>query len=46
MEFEEIYQLYFRDVFRYIRSLTPDEVTAEEIDAGNVCKSIEISESI
>ena len=31
MEFEKIYQLYFREVFLYVRSLTPDEVTAEEI---------------
>ena len=32
MEFEKIYQLYFREVFLYVRSLTPDEVTAEEIN--------------
>ena len=30
MEFEEIYYRYFRDVFRYIRSFTPDEITSED----------------
>ena len=35
----------FRDVFRYIRSFTPDEITQKRC-AGDVCKSIEISEPI
>jgi len=30
-DFEQIYENYFRDVFLYIRSLSRDELTAEEI---------------
>lgn len=31
MDFEEIYCLYFRDVFLYIKSLSGNEVIAEEV---------------
>lgn len=31
MEFDRIYQLYFKDVYLYLRSLTADEDAAEEI---------------
>ena len=31
MDFEEIYHLYFREVFLYIRSLSGDEHIAEEV---------------
>lgn len=31
MDFEEIYYLYFREVFLYIGSLSGDEIIAEEI---------------
>ncbi|MCM1190594.1 MAG: RNA polymerase sigma factor [bacterium] len=31
MLFEEIYELYFRDVYRFLRSLTKDETLAEEL---------------
>lgn len=31
MDFEEIYNLYFREVFLYIRSLSGDENIAEEV---------------
>ena len=40
MEFEKIYQLYFREVFLYVRSLTPDEVTAEEIVQETFVKAL------
>ena len=40
MEFEKIYQLYFREVFLYVRSLTPDEVTAEEIAQETFVKAL------
>ena len=45
VEFEKIYQLYFREVFLYVRSLTPDEVTAEEIAQETFVKALK-SESI
>ena len=31
MEFEEIYTQYFKDVYLYLRSLSADECTAEEL---------------
>ena len=31
MEFSEIYELYFRDVYYYLRSLSADRDTAEEL---------------
>ena len=40
VEFEKIYQLYFREVFLYVRSLTPDEVTAEEIAQETFVKAL------
>ena len=42
MEFEKIYQLYFREVFLYVRSLTPDEVTAEEIAQETFVKALNL----
>ena len=40
MEFEEIYYRYFRDVFRYIRSFTPDEITSEEVTQETFVKAL------
>jgi len=37
MDFEEIYYLYFRDVFLYIRSLSGDEGIAEEVAQETKC---------
>ena len=31
VDFEEIYQLYFKDVFLYVRSLSVEESVAEEV---------------
>ena len=31
IEFEEVYKQYFKDVYKYVLSLTRDEHTAEEI---------------
>ena len=31
MEFEQIYNIYFKSVYRYIRKLSGDEHIAEEI---------------
>lgn len=38
--FEEIYQLYFEDVFRYLRSLTADEHLAEELTSETFFKAM------
>ena len=40
-EFEQIYQTYFADVFRYIRRLSNDEHIAEEITADTFFKAIQ-----
>ena len=40
MEFEEIYSLYFSDVFRYIRRLSNNEHIAEEITADTFFKAM------
>ena len=39
-EFEEVYQLYFRDVYQYALSLTRDEHTAEEITQETFFKAL------
>ena len=39
-EFEEIYQLYFMDVFRYLRGLTADEHLAEELTSETFFKAM------
>lgn len=40
MDFEEIYYLYFREVFLYIRSLSGDEIIAEEIAQETFFKTL------
>lgn len=40
MEFEQIYEAYFSDVFRYIRLLPGDEHVAEEITAETFFKAM------
>ena len=39
-EFEEVYRLYFRDVYKYTLSLTRDEHTAEEITQETFFKAL------
>ena len=39
-EFEEVYQLYFRDVYQYALSLIRDEHTAEEITQETFFKAL------
>ena len=39
-EFEEIYQLYFRDVYRYCLALCRDEQTAEEVTQETFFKAL------
>lgn len=39
-EFEEVYQLYFRDVYKYALSLTRDEHIAEEITQETFFKAL------
>ena len=39
-EFEEIYSLYFKDVYLYIRRLSGDENIAEEITADTFYKAL------
>lgn len=41
MPFEEIYQRYFRDVYRFARSLTQDEALAEEITQETFFKALD-----
>ena len=38
--FEEVYRLYFRDVYRYCLSLTRDEQTAEEVTQETFFKAL------
>lgn len=40
MEFEEIYQKYFNDVYRYIRKLSNNEHIAEEVAADTFFKAM------
>ena len=39
-EFEEVYRLYFQDVYKYALSLTRDEHTAEEITQETFFKAL------
>lgn len=45
MNFEEIYQAYFQDVYLYVRSLTHDENIAEEITQEAFFKALKSIES-
>ncbi len=40
-EFEEVYQLYFQDVYKYVLSLTQDEHIAEEITQETFFKALQ-----
>lgn len=40
MDFEQIYQTYFRDVFLYLRSLSANEDIAEEITQETFVKAL------
>lgn len=40
MEFEQIYDLYFRDVYRYVHRLSGDAHTAEEITSETFFKAL------
>ena len=40
MPFEEIYQRYFRDVYRFARGLTQDEALAEELTQDTFFKAL------
>ena len=40
MPFEEIYQRYFRDVYRFARGLTQDETLAEELTQDTFFKAL------
>lgn len=42
MEFEQIYNIYFKSVYRYIRKLSGDEHIAEEITSETFFKGNEI----
>ena len=44
-EFEEIYRLYFMDVFRYLRGLTADEHLAEELTSETFFKALKSIDS-
>ena len=39
-EFEEVYRLYFRDVYRYCLALTRDEAAAEEVTQETFVKAL------
>lgn len=40
MEFEQIYNIYFKSVYRYIRKLSGDEHIAEEITSETFLKAM------
>ncbi|QOV09861.1 RNA polymerase sigma factor [Viridibacillus arvi] len=40
MDFEEIYQAYFHDVYLYLKSLSTDEIIAEEITQETFFKAL------
>ncbi len=44
-EFEEVYRLYFRDVYRYCLALTRDEALAEEITQETFFKALSAMDS-
>ena len=43
MEFEQVYDLYFRDVYRYILKLSGSEHVAEEITSDTFFKALRSS---
>ena len=43
MEFEQVYDLYFQDVYRYIRRLSGSEHVAEEITSETFFKALHLS---
>ncbi len=45
MEFEQAYQLYFRDVYLYLRSLSVNESVAEEITQETFVKALKAIDS-
>ena len=45
MDFEEIYQLYFKDVFLYVRSLSVEEGVAEEVTQETFFKALKAIDS-
>lgn len=45
MNFEEIYQLYFKDVFLYVRSLSAEEGVAEEVTQETFFKALKAIDS-
>lgn len=45
MDFEEIYQLYFKDVFLYVRSLSAEEGVAEEVTQETFFKALKAIDS-
>lgn len=45
MNFEEIYQTYFKDVFCYLRGLTANEVLAEELTSETFFKAMNAIET-
>ena len=45
MDFEQIYKLYFRDVYLYLRSLSANENVAEEITQETFVKALKAIES-
>ena len=42
MEFEQVYDLYFRDVYRYILKLSGSEHVAEEITSDTFFKAFDV----
>ena len=40
MDFERIYRMYFKDVFLYLRALSADTDTAEEITQETFVKAL------
>lgn len=45
MEFDSVYQLYFKDVYLYLRSLTVEESIAEEISQEAFTKALKSIDS-
>lgn len=45
MDFEEIYQLYFKDVFLYVRSLSAEGGVAEEVTQETFFKALKAIDS-
>ena len=45
MDFEELYKLYYKDVFFYLLSLSADEYIAEEITQDTFIKALKAADS-